>query len=135
MGVDKSGMNGTANHQFHGSLSFDHQDGVEIYLKVPYSVREKAEWSGLSGSSVVRNDGKLLGMLINVSEADNLIRLMSANAILDQIRQQQRLNASGVDQTQPCIVVGSAVTMDDVRNNSAINDIINTLHGKNTHKR
>ena len=128
-------MNGTANHQFHESLSFDHQDGEEIYLKVPYSVREKAEWSGLSGSAVVRNDGKLLGMLINVSEADNLIRLMSANAILDQIRQQQRLNASGVDQTQPCIVVGSAVTMDDVRNNSAINDIINTLHGKNTHKR
>lgn len=127
LGIDKTCMNTTTNHQFHGSLSFDHLDGNEVYLKAPYPVREKAEWSGLSGSAVVSYDGHLLGMLSHVVEGDDWIRVIPANAILRLIRQQQRLNNSGIDLSQPYILVGPGITMDDIRNNPAIKQIIDIL--------
>lgn len=127
LGIDRSGMNMTANHQFHPGLKFQSVIDGDLYLASHEAIDKKSEWSGLSGSPVVKSDGKLLGMLLKVSESDGLIRVMPTREILRIIDQSIRIEKSGIDTHEPFIVVPPGTSIEELKRNPAIIEILAKL--------
>lgn len=63
-------------------------------FKFQYTDRIITEnWEGLSGSPFFQDDGSLIGMLIRVSEEDNLVWVMPIKKILDYIKMIEKIEA------------------------------------------
>lgn len=128
LGVDNITNDGCVKHKAHLNLRFSRYDDEIIVLTTSYIINRERDWAGLSGSPVVSDDGKLLGMLLRVSDGFNEIRVMPISSIISKIDLIQRMEQNGLNLDEPFIVVGPKVSLDDVKNNPAMQEIVAKLN-------
>ena len=87
-----------------------------------------SDWKGLSGSPVIDSKGRLLGMLLRVVDKGYEIFVMPISFILRYIDQLDRLRSLGIETDQPFIVVPPGTTIDDVKNNIAVEAAIEIIN-------
>lgn len=127
LGVDNTTNDGCVKHKAHLNLKFSHYEDETIVLTTSSLINRNRDWSGLSGSPVVSYDGKLLGMLLKASDGFHEIRVMPINSIVSKIDLIQRMEQNGIDLEEPFIVVGPNVSLEDVKNNPAMQEIVSNL--------
>jgi hypothetical protein len=111
----------------HVNLTYDRQADGEIVLKTKNPIDIK-EWSGLSGLPVVDYNGRVLGALLRATPNDTKVYVEPMKHVIEKIRQVISLMNSGVDFNEPFIVVGPNVTLQDVKNNMAVQTIVDTIN-------
>ena len=128
LGVDNTTNDGCVKHKVHLNLKFSHYENDVIVLTTDSLINRTRDWSGLSGSPVVSYDGKLLGMLLKASDGFHEIRVMSVNAIISKIDLIHRMEQNGFNLDDPFIVVGPNVSLEDIKNNPAMQEIVSRLN-------
>jgi len=130
IGVNSTSGDGCIKHKVHLNLKFSHYEDDIIVLKTDSLINRKRDWAGLSGSPVVSYDGKLLGMLLKVSDGFHEIMVMPINSIISKIDLIQRMEQRGFNLEEPFIVVGPNVSLEDVKNNPAMQEIVSRINNK-----
>lgn len=130
LGVDNTTNDGCVKHKAHLNLKFSHYEDDIIVLKTDSLINRKRDWAGLSGSPVVSYDGKLLGMLLKAADGFHEIRVMPINSIISKIDLIQRMEQRGFNLEEPFIVVGPNVSLEDVKNNPAMQEIVSRINNK-----
>lgn len=128
LGVDSTTNDGCVKYKAHLNLKFSHYENDIIVLKTDSLINRTRDWAGLSGSPVVSYDGKLLGMLLKASDGFHEIRIMPVNAIISKIDLIHRMEQNGLNLDEPFIVVGPNVSLEDVKNNPAMQEIVSKLN-------
>lgn len=127
LGVDNTTNDVCVKHKAHLNLEFSRYEDETIVLTTSSLINRNRDWSGLSGSPVVSYDGKLLGMLLMASDGFHEIRVMPINSIVSKINLIQRMERNKLNLVEPFIVVGSNVSIEDVKNNPAMQEIVSKL--------
>ena len=110
LGVDSTTNDGCVKHKAHLNLKFSHYENDIIVLKTDSLINRTRDWAGLSGSPVVS------------------YRIMPFNAIISKIDLIHRMEQNGLNLDEPFIVVGPNVSLEDVKNNPAMQEIVSKLN-------
>ncbi|MCH5217346.1 MAG: hypothetical protein J1F07_02140 [Muribaculaceae bacterium] len=127
LGMAKGGMQYTRHDKLHIGLKYSGRNLGDITLEAPTENDRTRDWAALSGSPVVSDDGRLLGMLVNVADGRKEINVMPMAKIVEKIKTESSLEASGFKDDY-YIVVGPGMTMEDVKNNPAVKEMIDGIH-------
>lgn len=127
LGINNITNDGIIKHKAHLNLTFSRYEDEMIVLTTETPINRLKDWAGLSGSPVVNYNGKLLGMLLKASDGFREIRVLPIKYIIDKLDLVQRMAKTQIDMKKPFIVVGPNVSLDDVKNNPAIQDIIEKI--------
>lgn len=125
--INENNQQPSIHHKLHYNLIFKDVDGENIVLENPSIIDRKKDWDGLSGSPVVNEEGKLLGMLIKAADGYNNVIVMPIETIIFKINQIERLRQIGHNINDPFIIVGPGVTMDMVKNSAVVKEIISKI--------
>lgn len=125
--INENSQEASLDHKLHYNLKFKEIDGENIVLESTSIIDRKKDWSGLSGSPVVNEEGRLLGMLIRAANGYNNVIVMSIEAIISKINQIERLRQMGHNLNEPFLVVGPSVTMEKVENSTIVKEIISKI--------
>lgn len=125
--VNHDGWTIKRRDKLHMRLRYVRMEEGLIVLRSDKKIDKDADWGGLSGSPVVSDDGQLLGMLLRVVDRDYEVFVLPISEVFAKIDEVNRLQASGVNLSQPAIVVPRGTTMEDVRNNPAVDMAIQTM--------
>ncbi|MCQ2077109.1 MAG: hypothetical protein MJZ20_08850 [Bacteroidaceae bacterium] len=75
----------------YGNLMFSRNEKEGIFLSAPNFQVCKKHWEGLSGSPVINQEGKLLGMLVREHEDSQELEILPITKIIEFIEMQERV--------------------------------------------